>query len=137
MPTSEDEVIIDMEHARNNKQKPGDRIEVLGREFRIAGIYEPESGPRVKMSLSKLQSLFSAPDHCSVIYVKCKNPAEQETVAQRIQEEIPDGQIIFTRDLPRLYSQNLPMLDTFLRVLVGVALVVSILTILLGIHGRQ
>jgi putative ABC transport system permease protein len=134
VPTSDDEVIVDAAHARNNRVQPGDRIEVLGKTFRIAGVYEPECGPRTKMSLSKLQSIYSASGRCSVVYVKCKNSAEQDAVAARILEAMPEGQIIFTRDIVRIYSESLPALDTFLRVIVGVALAVSTLTILLAMY---
>jgi len=133
-PKSEDDVIVDIRHARNNRVKPGDKIEILNQSFRIAGVYAPEIGSRVKMQLSKLQSLMSAPDRCTLIYVKCENPSEQEEVAHRILAQLPDNHIIFTRDIPALYSRSFPALRPFLNVVTFVALTVSTLTILLAMY---
>ena len=66
--------------------------------------------------------------------VACADPEQQEQVAARIKSQFPDDQLIFTRDLPQLYTTSLPALDIFLNVVIGLALVISTLVILLGMY---
>src|SRR5688572_13151531 len=55
-PQGTNEVVIDETKARNNNFKVGDTIKPLGTDdYRIAGIYRPESGARVKMPLEAMQ----------------------------------------------------------------------------------
>jgi putative ABC transport system permease protein len=133
-PANDDEVIVDEEHARSHQSKPGDPVQVLDKTFKLAGIYSPEVGARIKVRLSMLQEMLSAKDHCTMLFVRCQNPNEQDLVAQRIAGAVPDIQIIFTRDLPRLYSAGVPAINTSLRVLVGLAVFISTLVVLLAMY---
>jgi putative ABC transport system permease protein len=50
-PQSLDEIVIDETKARNNNLGLGDTLKPLGtKEYRIVGIYSPESGARVKIA---------------------------------------------------------------------------------------
>jgi putative ABC transport system permease protein len=109
-------------------------VKVYGRDFRIVGIYEPPGGGRIKIPLSTMQDQVGSDGFCSAILVSCKNPAEQEAVAERIKQVSPDDQIIFTRDLPELYATGVPALNVFIDVVVGVASVISVLVILLAMY---
>jgi len=133
-PANDDEVIIDEEQARSHNSKPGDTVQALDRTFKLAGIYSPEVGARIKVRLSMLQEKLEAKDHCKRILVRCQNPDEQEIVAQRIASAVPETQIILTRDLPRLYSAGIPAINTSLRVLVGLAVFISTLVVLLAMY---
>src|SRR5215813_851288 len=79
LPQSGDFAIIDLIEAR--RTKVGDKIKGLGRELTVVGIYEPEAGARIKIPLTTMQEALVAPDKCSMIFVKCQNPDEQEVVA--------------------------------------------------------
>jgi len=131
---SDEEVIVDRYYATTNKLAPGAHLELLNHSFTVAGIYEPESGARVKMRLAKMQRLLGAEGKCSSILVKCVSPQEQERVAERIEAALPGNQIIFTRDIPSYYDRGIPSLNIFLRVVVGLALTVSSLVILLAMY---
>ena len=55
-PRANDEIVIDNTKARNNNIGVGDTIQLFGgKPYRISGIYTPESGARVKMTLAALQ----------------------------------------------------------------------------------
>ncbi len=131
---SDEEIIVDRHYAATKKVAPGSRVELLNHTFTVVGIYEPESGARVKMRLAKMQELLGAHGKCSSILVKCLDPNEQERVAERIEAALPGNQIIFTRDIPSYYDRGIPSLNIFLRVVVGLALVVSSLVILLAMY---
>jgi putative ABC transport system permease protein len=129
-----DEAIVDSVWIDEHKGKLGDRVKIFGRDFQVVGIYEPPGGSRIKIPLATMQDEVGNDRYCSAILVSCKNPAEQEAVAERIRAAFPDDQIIFTRDLPELYATGVPALNVFINVVVGVAAVISVLVILLAMY---
>jgi putative ABC transport system permease protein len=74
-------------------------------------------------------------DRCSMIFIKCHNPAEQEEVAQRILDKFPTYQVIFTRDLPKLFATGFTGFNAFLDIVKGLAMVISLLVILLTMYS--
>ena len=134
-PENANEVIIDETKARNNNYRIGDMIQPLGGDqYRIVGIYSPESGPRVKMSLAALQQALQADGKCTFIFVKLRTPEDMEAVARRINQELPGNTIQPTRDVFTSFEKSIPYLGVFLRVLVGLAAVVSALVVMLAMY---
>ncbi|MBI4469116.1 MAG: ABC transporter permease [Acidobacteria bacterium] len=131
---ADDEIMIDHRLAKDRKWAPGSAVELFDRRFRVAGIYEPEMGSRTKMRLSVLQELLVARGKCSYILVKCVDPNEQDIVARRILEDLPGNAVARTSDIPNFYDQGIPSLNIFLRVVVGLATVISALVILLAMY---
>jgi len=133
-PNAPDEIVIDETKAARN-HPVGSTLKVFGPNlYRVAGIYAPESGARAKMSLKTLQDLLETPDKCTFIYVKVKNPAEQIAVAKRIDAAFPGNKIQPTRDLFASIETAIPGLEVFMRVLVGLAAVISALVVMLAMH---
>ena len=134
-PQNVNEIIIDEIKARNNNLRVGDTLKPFGTgEYRIAGIYSPESGARVKMSLESMQQALEAENKCTFIFVKLRNPDELQTVAQRIDTELKGNTIQPTRDVFPSFEKSIPYLGVFLRVLVGLAAVVSSLVVMLAMY---
>src|SRR6185503_18204794 len=70
-----DEVVIDEVKAKQNNLHVGDKLQPLGtREYPIVGIYSPESGARVKMTLDAMQQALQAENKCTFIFLKLRNP---------------------------------------------------------------
>lgn len=129
------EVVIDETKARNNNLQVGDSLKLFGTdEYRIAGIYSPESGARVKMSLEAMQQALEVPGKATLIFVKLRNPDQLEEVAARIDRELPGNTIQATRDVFTSFEKSIPYLGVFLRVLVGLAAVVSALVVMLAMY---
>lgn len=134
-PQNSNEVIIDETKARNNNLRVGDTLKPLGtKEYRIAGIYSPESGARVKLSLAAMQEALETSGKCTFIFVKVRNPDQVDTVAKRIDQELPGNTIQATRDVFTSFEKSIPYLGVFLRVLVGLAAVVSALVVMLAMY---
>jgi putative ABC transport system permease protein len=119
----------------------GTTIKLFGRDYTIVGVYDPPGGGRVKIPLKTMQDEVGAlpedgqgMERCTAILVSCNNPAEQEEVAARIRQQFPDDQIIFTRDLPELYTEGVPALNVFINVVVAIAAAISLLVILLAMY---
>lgn len=130
---SGDEAIIDRVQQRQRKLKVGDEMQIFDRPFRIVGIYEPESLARIKMPLATMQQYLQRP-LCSMFLVKLADPSRQEAVATQIKERFPDYGATLTRDLPILIGRGIPALQTFLRVVIGLSIIVSSLVILLTMY---
>jgi putative ABC transport system permease protein len=135
LPPSGDVAIVDIKYALDRNVKLGDKVSGLGREFTVVGIYEPESGARIKVPLLTMQEALGVEDRCSMIFIKCHNPAEQEQVAERILDKFPTYQVIFTRDLPKLFATGFTGFNAFLDIVKGLAMVISLLVILLTMYS--
>ncbi|HXG67963.1 MAG TPA: ABC transporter permease [Blastocatellia bacterium] len=129
-----DEVMVDRVMQNTRKLKVGDELELLQRPFRVVGIYEPESLGRVKIPLATLQEYLNRPGLCSMILVKVDDPARQEEVAARIKERFPENGVELTRNLPILYARGTPALQTFLKIVIGLSIIISSLVILLTMY---
>ena len=134
-PQANDEVVIDETKARNNKLKIGDTVEIFGnRPHRIVGIYSPESGARVKMTLAAMQGSLQSPGKCTYILIKLRNPSEEVAVANRINEALPGNKVQLTRDIFTSLEKSIPYLGVFLRILVGLAAIVSAVVVMLAMY---
>lgn len=134
-PQGTNEVVIDETKARNNNLRVGDSMKPLGTDdYRIVGIYSPESGARVKMPLAAMQQALEAPGKATFIFLKLRNPEQLDEVAARINSELPGNTIQPTRDVFTSFEKTIPYLGVFLRVLVGLAAVVSALVVMLAMY---
>lgn len=130
-----DEVVIDETKAHDNNFTVGSVIKLFGNQpYRVTGIYSPEAGPRVKMSLAAMQDALEAPGKSTWIYVKCRDTNQQVEVAQRLNQALPGNKIQFTRDVFTSIETSIPFLGLFLKVLVGLAAVVSALVVMLAMY---
>jgi len=130
---SGDETIIDRIQQKRNKLKVGDEMEIFDRPFRIVGIFEPESLARIKVPLLTMQQFLNRP-LCSMLLVKLTDPSRQEDVAAQIKDRFPNHSVTLTRDLPILIGRGIPALQTFLRVVIALSIIVSSLVILLTMY---
>jgi putative ABC transport system permease protein len=134
LPASGDVAIVDSKYATDHKTKLGDKVKWQGRELAIIGVYEPEAGARIKIPLSTMQDALGTRDKCSMIFVKCADPNQQEEVARRIVAQHPDYRVLFTRELPQLLANGFSAFNVFLDVVKGLATVISLLVILLTMY---
>ena len=134
-PEAMNEVVIDETKARNGNLHVGDTLKPFGTgDYRIVGIYSPESGARVKMSLEAMQQALESPGKCTLIFLKLRNPNQLAEVAARINRELPGNTIQPTSEVFTSFEKSIPYLGVFLRVLVGLAAVVSALVVMLAMY---
>ncbi|HEX8142279.1 MAG TPA: ABC transporter permease [Pyrinomonadaceae bacterium] len=134
-PEALDEVVIDETKARNGSLTVGSTLKLFGdKPYRVTGIYAPESGARVKMTLGAMQDALEAPGKCTWILVKCKEGVDQVEAARRIDQTLKGNKIQFTRDVFTSIEKSIPYLGLFLRVLVLLAAIVSALVVMLAMY---
>jgi putative ABC transport system permease protein len=131
-----DEVIIDETKAANGNLSVGSTVSIFGGQpYRVTGIYSPEAGARVKMSLAAMQDAMEAPGKCSYVLVRARDGVDAAALARRIDEQLPGNRIQFTQDLPMFnFEKSIPYLPIFLRALVALAAVVSALVVMLAMY---
>jgi len=134
-PSQNNEALIDEVKARDDNYRIGDVIRPFGGAgYRIVGIYSPESGPRTKLTLAALQEALEAVGKCTFVFVKLKNPEQVNAMAKKISQELPGNTIQPTREVFAGFEKSIPYLGVFLRVLVGLAAVVSALVVMLAMY---
>ncbi len=135
-PEKLDEVVVDEIKAHDNRARVGDSLNLFGDQpSRVVGIYAPESGARVKMTLAAMQDRLQVEGKCTFIMVKCRDGQEEpRAVARRIDEALPGNKIQLTSETLVNIERSVPFLGTFLRVLVGLSAVVSTIVVMLAMY---
>ncbi|HXD31222.1 MAG TPA: ABC transporter permease [Pyrinomonadaceae bacterium] len=134
-PQAFDEIVIDEIKAKNGNYSPGSVVKLFGkRQYRVTGVYSPESGARVKMTLAAMQDALEAPNKCTYILIKVREPLKEAELAKRIDTALPGNKVQFTRDVFKSVETTIPALGVFLRTLVGLAAIISILVVLLAMY---
>ena len=139
-PGTEHEAIVDRFYSEHNRSRDGgpvqvgSKIEALGHEFTVAGIYEPPMLGRVKIPLHTMQELLGGANNCSFLLVKCDRQELAGQVIDTLKGYYPGNYVVNAADIPALYSQGLTSVEIFLQVVMGLALVISTLVILLAMY---
>ena len=134
-PEAVDEVVVDEAKAKSNNLSIGSEIRLFGNQpYKVTGIYSPEAGPRVKMSLAAMQDALEAPGKCTWIYVKLKDPSRAVEMAKLIDQRLEGNKLQLTRDIVTNIEKSIPYLGVFLRTLVGLSAVVSMLVVMLAMY---
>jgi putative ABC transport system permease protein len=130
--TKPNQVIVDDYFAASEHVKAGDTIQILNHPFNIAGVVEHGRGARKFLPIATLQELIGAEGKASVFYVKVDNPANVDVVAQAIHkvEGMEQYKVLSMREyLSMMTAGNLPGLQQFIQVVIGVALVIGFIVI--------
>jgi putative ABC transport system permease protein len=128
----DDDVIVDDLFAKSKHVKVGDTIDIVNTNFRICGIVEHGKGARKFVPLSTLQDLSGAKDKATIFYLKLDDPANADLVVDEI-KHLPGMQRYVVNSmanyLAAMSTSNIPMLSTFIDVVVGISVVVGFIVI--------
>jgi len=127
-----DVIVDDVYASTDGGHHVGDKLNILGQEFRISGIVEHGKGGRRLIPLETMQQLVGAPDKASNFYIKCDNPDNLETVIAEIHATrgFQDFPVQTINDwLQSMTPDKLPGFNLALNVVTGIAVVVGFLVI--------
>lgn len=128
-----DEALADDIVAQSRHLKVGDTVTLLNRPFKISGIVGHGKGARFFIPLKTAQDMAGAENRVSMFYVRSKG----DTEAARSAILALDPQNIvrsMSEYVTLMNSSNLPELKPFIRVMVGIGIVISFLVVLLNMH---
>jgi putative ABC transport system permease protein len=135
---SPDDVIVDDIYANGNHVKVGENVSLLNQNFRVAGIVAHGQGARIFLELGKLQELNGGQGKASAFYVKADDPRLAETVVQEI-KNIPHmdtyGVHSMSEYLSMLTPDNIPMLSTFIRIVIGISVTIGFIVIFQAMYA--
>ena len=130
-----DEVVIDEVKAQQNNYRVGDNIKTLGtKDYRIAGIYSPESGAREDVAQRRCRRHSKRKVSAHSFSETSKSRSASGGRAAEIDRELPGNTINRRATCLRVLKKSIPLLGVFLRVLVVLAAVVSSLVVMLAMY---
>ncbi len=126
------DVLVDDLFAKSKNAKVGDTLDILNKKFRISGIVEHGKGARKFVPLSTMQDLTGAENKATIFYLKLDDPANADTVVDEIKHL--DGMQRYVVNsmanyLAAMSASNIPMLSTFIDVVVWISVVVGFIVI--------
>jgi len=130
-----DDVIIDEYYAKQKKVAVGDRLELVGHSWRVAGIFENGKLQRIVLPLGVLQGLTEK-GRVSQIYLKLDNPANAAAVIQELKsiKDLPDFKIYSVEEFVSLFANNLPGLKEFVWVVITIGVVIGFAVVCLSMY---
>jgi putative ABC transport system permease protein len=126
------DVLVDDLFAQSKHSKVGDAIDILNHKFRISGIVERGKGGRKFVPLSTLQDLIGAKNMVTIFYLKLDDPANADAVVDEI-KHVPGMERHVANSmasyLAMMTTNNYPGLSTFIKVVVGISVVIGFIVI--------
>jgi putative ABC transport system permease protein len=136
--TAPDDILVDDIYANGNHAKVGDSVNLLNQSFHICGIVAHGQGARVFLPLAKLQELNGAVGRATAFYIKADNPANAEAIASEIRN-VPHmetyGVHSMSEYLSMLTPDNIPMLSTFIHIVIGISVTIGFIVIFQAMYA--
>jgi putative ABC transport system permease protein len=129
------DVVVDDFYAKQHKIRVGDTITLLTKPWHVSGVYQSGMLTRVVVPLATLQELTANTGKVTMIYVKLDDPSRMDQVKSSLQDILKDYRIYSMEEFTSLLSvSNIPMLNGFIWVVIGLGVVVGFLAILLSMY---
>jgi putative ABC transport system permease protein len=113
----------------------GDRLELIGHSWRVAGIFGSGKLQRIVMPLDVLQGLTEK-GKVSQIYLKLDDPSNTAAVIKQLKsiKDLPDFKIYTVEEFLSLFSNNLPGLKEFVWVVIAIGVVIGFAVVCLSMY---
>lgn len=133
-PTA-NEIIVDDLEAQSRHLKVGTMRQFKGQDFRVCGIVRHGKAARVFMPIETMQNLLGRAGKASMLLIRCDDPSRTDDVIRSIRAILPDHAAFSVKEwVSRIRNTNPPALDVFLRVVVGVAVIVGSFSVFLSLY---
>jgi putative ABC transport system permease protein len=131
------DILVDDHYARQQNVHVGSTINVLNRDWRVAGIFESGKLAHIILPLTVMQDLTSNSNKVSQIYLKVDDPANIPAVIASLKSDpnLQDYPIYPMAEFISLISvENYPALRTFINVMIGIAIVIGFAVVCLSMY---
>jgi putative ABC transport system permease protein len=134
----DNDILVDDIYANGNHAKVGDTVNLLNQNFRICAIVAHGQGARIFLQLPKLQELNGALGRATAFYIKADSPANTDAVVGEIRN-VPHmetyGVHSMREYLSMLTPDNIPMLSTFIRIVIGISVTIGFIVIFQAMYA--
>jgi len=121
-----DDILLDTYYAQQMHVHAGSRINLLNRDWTVAGIVEPGKLAHLFLPLSVLQELDGTAGKVAQIYLKLDDSANTNAVIQSLEKLLPGYSIHSVEEIVSMTSvDNVPFLRPLLNVIIGVAVLIG------------
>ncbi len=130
------DLMVDSNFARAQKLHAGSTLD-LGNGFKwhVCAIIEPGKLCALCAEIGQLQTMYSATNEVSVIYVQVDNSANIPAVKADLQNVLEDYVVLTLQELlDQISVDNVPLVKGFTHVVIGISLVVGFLVVLLTMY---
>lgn len=132
---ADQDLLVDEYYAREHKLHVGDTVQLISRNWRVAGIFESGKLARICVRLSVLQDLMTTPHHLSLIYVKVDSADHLQEVLGNLRRRMPAYPIYSMEEYTSLLSINsVGLLRNFIGVVIGVAVIVGFIVVFMAMY---
>jgi putative ABC transport system permease protein len=129
------DILVDDVYARSNNTKVGQTLNLLNRDFRVAGIVEHGKGARMFIPYSTAEDMLGAQGKASMFFVKCTDPAYTNQTAEAVRTLLPHYSVMPIKEYMALMtSNNLPGLNYFISAMIFIAVGIGFLVIFLSMY---
>jgi putative ABC transport system permease protein len=126
------DLLVDDIYAGTNHTRIGDMIPLLNHSFRVSGIVAHGKGARLFLPLATLQDLNGAQGRVSAFYLKADDPVNADAVVGEIKNYPKMSAYVvhsMREYLSMLSPDNIPMLSTFIRIVIGISVTIGFIVI--------
>jgi putative ABC transport system permease protein len=132
---SNSDILVDEYYAREKNLHVGDQVELLGRQWHLAGIFESGKLARICVRLPVLQDLMANPHRLSMIYVKVDAPEHIQEVLANLRKRMPGYPIYTMEEYTSLLTVNsVGLLRNFIGVVIGIAVIVGFIVVFMAMY---
>jgi putative ABC transport system permease protein len=129
------EVIIDQYYASQKGARAGQTINLLNRDWRVAGVIASGKLARIVFPLDVLQDLTANTGKVSQIYLKLDDPANTNAVIEALKAKMPDYQIYSMAEFTSLFSVGaIPGLSAFIGVIMAIGVIIGFAVVCLSMY---
>lgn len=132
---SPDDILLGEYYARQEGVRAGDKINLLNRDWRVAGVVEEGKLARIILPLRVLQDLTANTGKLSQIYLKLDNERNIPQVIAALKAKLEGYPIYSMEELTSLISVNqVPQLKTFINVTIGIGILIGFAVVCLSMY---
>jgi putative ABC transport system permease protein len=132
--TGPHELIVDQVQARTEHLHPGSILN-LGNKWKVTGVVESGKLSRMFAQIEPLQDEYSQTGKISVVWVKVDDPANIPAVKASLKEKLEGYPVMSMDEMTSLITaNNLPLIENFTKVVIGIAVVVGFLVVSLSMY---
>ena len=132
-----DQIIVDEFYARQNHLHAGDTVNLLNRNWRVAGVVEPGKLAHLVLPLHVLQDLTGNTGKVSQIYLKVDKASDVQPVIDDLKQRLPTYNIYSMAEFTSLFTvENVQggAVKTFITVMQSIGVVIGFAVVLLSMY---
>lgn len=130
-----DDILIDSYYADQKHVQVGGRVNLLSRDWKVAGIVEPGKLTHIFAHIRRLQEVQGSEGRVSQIYLRLDDPKNIKAVLDSLATKYEGFPTISMQELQSLISvDNIPLLKSFLVVIEGIGVIIGFLVVSLSMY---